>query len=177
MKSCRSEAGPYRQVKPSCEGGMSACVRSAERARIGLSQCIVFVSDETRFAASAFQPLTFHSQSKEIFDGRANYSSIHSTSARLPLLAALLSSESVNIIGQLGRKFFGRLRRCSGALLRHMAEPDTPERPRRYRWPIFVIIGLVLAILLAALWMSFEVRRTERIRRLNSSSDLPPRQP
>jgi hypothetical protein len=48
---------------------MSACVRSAERARIGLSQCIVFVSDETRFAASAFQPLTFHSQSKEIFDG------------------------------------------------------------------------------------------------------------
>jgi uncharacterized membrane protein len=58
-----------------------------------------------------------------------------------------------------------------------MADPDTQERPRRYRWPIFVIIGLVLAILLAALWMSFEVRRTERIRRLNSTSDLPPRQP
>jgi hypothetical protein len=106
-----------------------------------------------------------------------NYSSVHSATARSRFVAALLSREFANIIGQLGRKFFGRLRRCSRALLRHMADPDTQERPRRYRWPIFVIIGLVLAILLAALWMSFEVRRTERIRRLNSTSDLPPRQP
>jgi len=53
-----------------------------------------------------------------------------------------------------------------------VAEPD-PEQghkpsQRHYRWPLFVIAGVVLAILLAVLWLSFEIRRTERIRQLNS---------
>ena len=63
-----------------------------------------------------------------------------------------------------------------GAWLTHsvcsMAEPDRqlshpPARPR-YRWPLFVLAAFVLAILLAVLWLSFEVRRTARIRQLNS---------
>ena len=33
---------------------------------------------------------------------------------------------------------------------------------------MFVIAGIVLGILLAVLWLSFEIRRTERIRQLNS---------
>jgi flagellar biosynthesis/type III secretory pathway M-ring protein FliF/YscJ len=52
-----------------------------------------------------------------------------------------------------------------------VAEPD-PEQghkpAQRYRWPLFVIAGVVLGILLAVLWLSFEIRRTERIRQLNS---------
>jgi len=53
-----------------------------------------------------------------------------------------------------------------------VAEPD-PEQghkpsQRHYRWPLFVIAGVVLGILLAVLWLSFEIRRTERIRQLNS---------
>lgn len=53
-----------------------------------------------------------------------------------------------------------------------MAEPDPhqshPPAQRRYRWPFFVLAAFVLGILLAVLWLSFEVRRTERIRQLNS---------
>ena len=49
-------------------------------------------------------------------------------------------------------------------------DPEQGHKPaqRRYRWPLFVIAGLVLGILLAVLWLSFEIRRTERIRQLNS---------
>jgi hypothetical protein len=53
-----------------------------------------------------------------------------------------------------------------------VAEPD-PEQghkpaQRHYRWPLFVIAGIILGILLAILWLSFEIRRLERIRQLNS---------
>jgi hypothetical protein len=50
------------------------------------------------------------------------------------------------------------------------SDPEQGNKPvqRHYRWPLFVIAGIILGILLAILWLSFEVRRTERIRQLNS---------
>jgi len=42
-----------------------------------------------------------------------------------------------------------------------------------YRWPWFVLAAVILAIVLAAAWMYFEVRKTKRIRDLNSSPSLP----
>ncbi len=41
--------------------------------------------------------------------------------------------------------------------------------PRRHIWPWFVLAALIAAIALAVLWLSFEIKRTERIRDLNSS--------
>jgi len=43
---------------------------------------------------------------------------------------------------------------------------EPPKRP--YRWPWFVLGALILAVLLAVLWMSGEVRRMQRIRELNN---------
>jgi hypothetical protein len=47
--------------------------------------------------------------------------------------------------------------------------PDNPTTPRRrYSWPWFVLVALVVAILLAVAWLSFEIARTRRIRDLNA---------
>jgi hypothetical protein len=53
-----------------------------------------------------------------------------------------------------------------------MEDPLKPPTapPRRYRWPWFVLAALLLAIALAILWMSYEVRRTRQIRDLNAPS-------
>ena len=40
--------------------------------------------------------------------------------------------------------------------------PAPGQRPQRYRWPWFVLGAVVLGILLAILWVSFEVSRTRR---------------
>jgi hypothetical protein len=45
--------------------------------------------------------------------------------------------------------------------------PD-PQNRRRYTWPWFVLAAVLLAIALAALWMSKEIERTRRIRDLNA---------
>lgn len=51
---------------------------------------------------------------------------------------------------------------------------DDPEKAnrgpgrRRYTWPWFVLAAFVAAILLAILWLSFEIERTRRIRDLNA---------
>jgi sulfatase modifying factor 1 len=45
-------------------------------------------------------------------------------------------------------------------------------RPQ-YRWPWFVLGGFVLAVLLAVLWMSFEVSKTRRLRDLNAPPPTP----
>src|SRR5262245_7497021 len=45
--------------------------------------------------------------------------------------------------------------------------------PRKYKWPWFILGGLLLAIALAALWMSREVARMRLIRELNSPSSSP----
>jgi hypothetical protein len=49
--------------------------------------------------------------------------------------------------------------------------PD-PQGKRRYTWPWFLLAAVLLAIVLAVLWMSKEVERTRRIRDLNAP---PPR--
>jgi hypothetical protein len=43
-----------------------------------------------------------------------------------------------------------------------------PEGAPSYRWPWFVLGAVVLGVLLAILWMAQEVRRTRRIRELNT---------
>jgi hypothetical protein len=43
---------------------------------------------------------------------------------------------------------------------------------QRYRWPWFVLAFFILAVLLAVLWMSFEVRRMKRIREINDSQPV-----
>jgi hypothetical protein len=45
--------------------------------------------------------------------------------------------------------------------------PATPHK-HRYTWPWFVLGAVLLAIALAALWMSKEIQRTRRIRDLNA---------
>ena len=43
-----------------------------------------------------------------------------------------------------------------------MNEPD--EMPRRYRWPWFVLAAVVLAVVLAVIWMSYAVKRERQQR-------------
>jgi hypothetical protein len=50
---------------------------------------------------------------------------------------------------------------------------EMPATTPRYTWPWFVLAGLILAILLAVLWMSIEVRRMRQIRELNSPAPQP----
>src|ERR1041385_4209545 len=48
------------------------------------------------------------------------------------------------------------------------AQRDNAMTNPRHRWPWFVLAALIVAILLAALWLSFEIARTKRIRDLNA---------
>jgi hypothetical protein len=45
--------------------------------------------------------------------------------------------------------------------------PEPPPSPR-YRWPWFVLAAFVVAVILAVLWMSAEVRRQQRYRQLDT---------
>jgi hypothetical protein len=47
------------------------------------------------------------------------------------------------------------------------AEREIPSSRPRYRWPWFVLAGLILGILLAVLWMSVAVRQTRELRESN----------
>ena len=50
-------------------------------------------------------------------------------------------------------------------------EPNSQSNARpRYVWPWFVLAAFLLAIVLAVLWMSQEIRRTRWIRDANSPS-------
>jgi type VI protein secretion system component VasK len=42
------------------------------------------------------------------------------------------------------------------------------KSPRRYKWPWAVAAAVVLAIVLAVIWMSFAVREVERERAVDS---------
>jgi len=44
----------------------------------------------------------------------------------------------------------------------------TEEKPRRYRWPWFVLAAFVVFVLLAIVWMSFAVRSVKRERNFNA---------
>jgi hypothetical protein len=50
-----------------------------------------------------------------------------------------------------------------------MDEPN--EKPRRYRWPWFVLAAFLLGVALAILWMVFEIRTVEQER--NPNAPLP----
>ncbi|HSU56739.1 MAG TPA: hypothetical protein VLT36_21960 [Candidatus Dormibacteraeota bacterium] len=45
--------------------------------------------------------------------------------------------------------------------------------PRSYKWPWFVAVAVLLAIVLAVLWMRHEIDRTRRIRDANSPGSSP----
>jgi hypothetical protein len=45
---------------------------------------------------------------------------------------------------------------------------DRSEPPRRYKWPWFVLAAFLLSVVLAVLWMSFEIRKVERERNMNA---------
>jgi hypothetical protein len=45
--------------------------------------------------------------------------------------------------------------------------PDSPGKPR-YSWPWFVLGAIVLAVVLAVIWMSKEIARARRIHDLNA---------
>jgi hypothetical protein len=49
--------------------------------------------------------------------------------------------------------------------------PVTPQAHRNYRWPRYVLGGVILAIVLAVIWMSYEIKRTRALRELNSPSN------
>jgi hypothetical protein len=53
-----------------------------------------------------------------------------------------------------------------------MDEPN--EKPRRYRWPWLVLAAFLLGVALAVLWLSFEVRKVERERNLNTPPPASP---
>ena len=47
----------------------------------------------------------------------------------------------------------------------------------RYRWPYFLLAAVVLAIVLAVIWVNHEVQRTRRNRQLNDQFRSPPPTP
>jgi len=49
---------------------------------------------------------------------------------------------------------------------------ETPSRGPRYKWPGFVLAAVILAVVLAVLWMSVAVRRTRELRDPNSMPSL-----
>lgn len=58
-------------------------------------------------------------------------------------------------------------------LMMQFSDNPPPTRAnRRYTWPWFVLGGIVLAVLLAVLWVSHEVERTRRLRQWNQPASL-----
>ena len=44
------------------------------------------------------------------------------------------------------------------------SDGESPAPRQQYRWPWFVLGAVVLAIVLAVIWMSYEIARTKRNR-------------
>lgn len=53
-----------------------------------------------------------------------------------------------------------------------MNEPD--EKPRRYKWPWWVLAAFVLGVVLAVLWMIFDIQIIKQERNLNAPSSTNP---
>jgi hypothetical protein len=49
-------------------------------------------------------------------------------------------------------------------------DKQTATPPPRHRWPWFLLGAVVLAIVLAVLWMTREIERTRRLREFNAPS-------
>ena len=62
----------------------------------------------------------------------------------------------------------------AAVILRRMAEPNEDGTPPRYRWPWVVLAALVLAVILAVVWMSFAVRKLRQERDLNVPAPAAP---
>ncbi|MGA9779221.1 MAG: hypothetical protein ACLPRE_06960 [Limisphaerales bacterium] len=45
---------------------------------------------------------------------------------------------------------------------------ELDEKPRRYKWPWFVLAAFLLGVALAVLWMIFDVQTIEQERNLNT---------
>ena len=45
---------------------------------------------------------------------------------------------------------------------------DQNEKPRRYRWPWFVLAAFVLGVALAIAWMAYAVKRERQERNFNA---------
>jgi len=56
---------------------------------------------------------------------------------------------------------------CGHCMTNDAGNPPAPGTKRHYQWPWFVLAAVLLAIVLAVLWMSKEIARTRRIRDLN----------
>src|SRR5581483_9791448 len=79
------------------------------------------------------------------------------------------SDSNLSFFGAKARLFWSCANRPL-AILASMSdggESNVPMPPRHYRWPRFLVVAILLAVALAAIWLSFEIRRTERIRQLN----------
>ena len=57
---------------------------------------------------------------------------------------------------------------CGGYMTNDTGNLPDPKEQRRYTWPWFVLAAILLAIVLAVLWMSVAVERARRIHDLNS---------
>jgi hypothetical protein len=53
-------------------------------------------------------------------------------------------------------------------------QQSQPPSKQRYIWPWFVLAAVLLGIVLAIVWMSFEIKRTKRIRDLNAPGSSMP---
>jgi hypothetical protein len=42
------------------------------------------------------------------------------------------------------------------------------NNPPRYRWPWFLLAAVILAVVLAVVWVNHEVQRTKRIKEANT---------
>lgn len=51
-------------------------------------------------------------------------------------------------------------------------QQTTGPGPVRYRWPWFVLAAVVLGVILAVVWMSYEVKRTRRSRQWPTPAPL-----
>jgi len=71
-------------------------------------------------------------------------------------------------MGEIFRLCVGRIGKTLCCLNDPDEIPDPPTPPQHYRWPWFVLGAFVVAVILAVLWMTAEVRRQESYRQLDT---------
>jgi hypothetical protein len=64
---------------------------------------------------------------------------------------------------------------CGGYMTNDTGNLPDPKEQRHYTWPWFVLAAILLAIVLAVLWMRVAVERARRIHDLNSPAAPAPR--
>ena len=79
----------------------------------------------------------------------------------------LMTSPPLSLPALFALSVLGSTLHPMSAMTKAMGNPPEPRSQRRYTWPWLVLAAVLLAIVLAILWMSREVERTRRIRDLN----------